>query len=251
MGALAINRQTTSVRAVEPGDLRRLLRLIDTAWRIHLRVSPVELHAKIDSVPSFLAEDQVGMRGFMIIEPLQPDVGLIIAAGLRDTWSVKPYLDLLLPQVEQAAGYNRLRALVCIGNAPWLIDELRSRGFKTHEWIIAFERIGTDLPPSPPQTPALIRTAHYNDLSTLLALDRLAFTHIWHKSLGNFSQALAKAASFSVAIIDGRIAAYEWCEIYGQHAHLTRLAVHPDFQGRGIGAQLLYQSIVDAKPEPI
>ncbi len=40
--------------------------------------------------------------------------------------------------------------------------------------------------------------------------------------------------------------AYEWCEIYKEHAHLTRLAVHPDYQGQGIGAQLLYQAITDA-----
>jgi ribosomal protein S18 acetylase RimI-like enzyme len=49
-----------------------------------------------------------------------------------------------------------------------------------------------------------------------------------------------------VALVDNQIIAYEWCERHGQHAHLTRLAVHPDYQGRGIGAQLLYQAITDA-----
>ncbi len=89
----------------------------------------------------------------------------------------------------------------------------------------------------------------YNDLPTLLTLDRLAFSHIWHKSFGNLSEALAKAASFAVALVDEQIVAYEWCEIYKEHAHLTRLAVHPDYQGHGIGAQLLYQAIIDALDE--
>ena len=49
-----------------------------------------------------------------------------------------------------------------------------------------------------------------------------------------------------VAILDDRLVAYEWCDIYQRHAHLTRLAVHPDYQGRGIGGQLLYRAITDA-----
>jgi ribosomal-protein-alanine N-acetyltransferase len=34
--------------------------------------------------------------------------------------------------------------------------------------------------------------------------------------------------------------------MYGRQAHLTRLAVHPDYQGQGLGAQLLYRAITDA-----
>ena len=49
-----------------------------------------------------------------------------------------------------------------------------------------------------------------------------------------------------MAVVDNRIVAFEWTELYEQHAHLTRLAVHPDYQGQGIGRQLLYQAIVDA-----
>jgi ribosomal-protein-alanine N-acetyltransferase len=204
------------------------------------------LTKKVEAGPSLLAEARVGLRGFMMIEPLRPDVGLIIAAGLRDTWSVRPYLDLLLPQVQQVAVESSLGTMVCIGNAPWLTEELWSRGFETSEWLSAFERVGSEPPPKPAKRPAAIRTAHKDDLSTIMALDRLAFDRIWHKSIRNLNEALARASSFTVASLDGRIVAYEWCEIYGQQAHLTRLAVHPDYQGRGIGTQLLYQAIVDA-----
>ena len=246
MCALATDRQTTNVRAFEPADLRRLLRFIDTAWRVHLRISPVELNTRAKTFPCLLAEDSVGLRGFMMIEPVQPDVGLFVAAGLRDTWGVKPYLDSLLPPMERVAINKSLKELLYIGNTPWLTDELQARGFEVREWVMAFERIGTNYPPEPIYTTALIRTAHLRDLPILLKLDKLAFHRIWHKSPGNFSEALAKAVSFAVAAVDDRIVAYEWCELYGQHAHLTRLAVHPKYQGQGIGAQLLRQAIVDA-----
>src|SRR6185295_4662645 len=70
--------------------------------------------------------------------------------------------------------------------------------------------------------------------------------HIWRKSVGNFNEALASADSFAVAELGGQIVGYEWYERYHKHAHLTRLAVHPAYQSRGIGTQLLHAAITDA-----
>lgn len=240
-----MKRDNSHVRAITQGDLRSIMRMVDTAWRVHIRVPPVELGAKIKAMPGFLAEDQAGLRGFIVLEPQRPHVALIIAAGLRDSWSVKPYLDLLLPEIEQAVQTEGLPAVAHIGNVAWLVDDLQARGFEIREWIVAFERHGSDLPPDVLK-PALIRSVHYSDMPTLLALDNLAFNHIWRKSVGNFNEALAKADSFALAELDGKVVGYEWFERYHKHAHLTRLAVHPAYQGRGIGAQLLHTAITDA-----
>lgn len=243
MSALGANVQLT-VRAIVQSDIRNILRLVDNAWRVHIRVSQFELGNQIKTMPGFLAEDKGGLRGFILIEPQRPNVALLTAAGLRDTWAVKPYLDALLPKVEQATRAENLSAVVYIGNAVWLVEELKQRGFKIREWVVAYERTGVEPPPAVP-SPAKVRTAHFRDLPDLLALDTLAFDHIWRKSVGNFNEALASAASFLLAEMDDQLVGYEWCEIYRQQAHLTRLAVHPDYQGQGIGAQLLRQAIID------
>jgi len=240
-----VGKETNQVRAIVQSDIRGIMRMVDSAWRIHIRVPPIELGAKITLMPGFLAEDHGGLRGFMVMEPQPPHVALIVAAGLRDTWSVRPYLDLLLPEIERAARDERLPALAHIGNVAWLVDDLQERGFEIHEWIMAFERHGVE-PPPPTSAPAQVRSAHYNDMPTLLTLDALAFNHIWRKSAGNFNEALASADSFAIAELDGQIVGYEWSERYKRHAHLTRLAVHPAYQGRGIGAQLLHKAITDA-----
>jgi ribosomal-protein-alanine N-acetyltransferase len=246
MNLMKIDHGRTIVRPIEQADVRSLIRLVDTAWRVHLRIMPVELQAKIEIAPGYLAEDQGGVRGFIIIDPQPMKAALIVAASLRDSWNVKAYLDLLLPRIEQAAVERELNALIFIGNTPWLVNELEVRDFEIREWIVTFERIGTAPPSESLFGPAFIRTAHFSDLSVLSALDELAFDHIWHKSMSDFREALARADSFAVALIDNQIVAYEWCELYEQHAHLTRLAVHPDFQGRGIGAQLLHHAIIEA-----
>jgi ribosomal-protein-alanine N-acetyltransferase len=244
MCAVAVNHQTTIVRAIAKTDIHDLLRMVDKARRVHLRIPAVSLEAKIKTALGFLAEDHVGLRGFMLLEPQHPGTALVIAAAVRDTWGLKPYLDSLLPEIERAAQAKGLSTLAHIGHEAWLTDGLWERGFETHEWIINFERFGT-WPETVVAMPAVIRTAHLNDLSAILKLDSLAFDQLWRKSAGNFSEALARAVSFVVAELDGQIVGYEWCEIYRQHAHLARLAVLPDYQGRGIGAQLLYQAIID------
>jgi ribosomal-protein-alanine N-acetyltransferase len=149
-----------------------------------------------------------------------------------------------LPEVEQAARAMGLSTLAYIGYETWLVEELLASGFEAREWIVHFERFG-DWPKAVVAMPAQVRPAHFNDLPAILALDSLAFDHIWRKSPGVFNEALGHALSFMVAEINGFMVGYEWCEIYRHHAHLARLGVHPGYQGRGIGAQLLYQAIVD------
>jgi ribosomal-protein-alanine N-acetyltransferase len=246
MGISFLRTEANQVRAITQSDLRSIMRLVDTAWRVHIRVPPMELSAKIRVMPGFLAEDGAGLRGFIVMEPQRPHVALIIAAGLRDTWSVRPYLDLLLPEIERVVWAEGLTALAHIGNVAWLVDDLQARGFGIREWIMAFERHSNEPPPFTP-TPALIRSAHSRDLPALLVLDNLAFNHIWRKSAGNFNEALASADSFAVAELAGNIVGYTWYERYNRHAHLTRLAVHPAYQGQGIGAQLLHTAIAAAQ----
>ena len=244
MATLTSHHLSTIVRPMAEADTQAVLRLMETARYTHLRISMSSLSAKIKASPGFVAEDQVGLRGFMLTESHPPDTALIIAAAVRDTWSVPPYLDSLLPAIEPAVAARGCSTLTCIGYDAWLTEGLWAQDFETCEWIVYFERLG-DWPKPVTAMPAMVRTAHLNDLPAIMALDQLAFNQLWRKSAGIFSEALAKAISFVVAELDGQIVGYEWCEIYRHHAHLARLAVHPNYQGRGIGAQLLYQAIID------
>ncbi|MCB0192364.1 MAG: GNAT family N-acetyltransferase [Anaerolineae bacterium] len=246
MNLFGTNRKMTTVRPIKATHIGDILHLIETAWRIYLRLSPAELRTRLTDLRGFFAEDRVGMRGFMIIEPYQPNTALIVAAGLRDTWSVQPYLDVLLPEIERAAIEIQATAIMHVGSFSWLIEGLRQRGFETQDWIVIYERVGETPPPEPEQTPAHIRTAHTRDLEALTQLDNRTFDYIWHMSTRHLREALANAVSFAVAVVDNAIVGYAWSDMYNQHAHLTRLAVHPDFQGQGIGRQLVHRALVDA-----
>ncbi len=245
LATFATDRQNTTVRVITPADSRAILRLLDTAWQVYLRLSPLELEGKLAHLPGYLAEDYLGLRGFMIIEPHPIEVAFLLAAGLRDTWHPRPYLDLLLPAVEAAARIRGLSKLVYIGNAVWLIQELKKRDFRTQEWVVTLERSSRQAPPTPPQV-ARLRPVTAADLPSLSALDALTFNEIWHHAIGDIADALDGQDSFVLAEFDGRIVGYEWCELFASHAHVSRLAVQPTYQGRGIGGQLLHRAIGDA-----
>ncbi len=244
MSALFVGNPETITRPVLARDAQMMLRLLEESWRVHLRLSWHNMEQKLKHIPGVLAEDRVGLRGFMLLELQPPESAVIIAAGLRDTWGVRPFLEMLLPETEQIVRRQQVTALVYLGYEEWLIESLPQYGFEARDWILTFEWQNSDFPPSVPAL-ARIRTAHRNDLPVLLSLDAVAFDHLWRKSAAHFGEALAYANSFSVAEVDGQIVGYEWCDIHQQRAHLTRLAVHPAYQGRGIGGQLLQQAVVD------
>lgn len=245
MSIFGTNRQQTTVRKITGGDVPRILRMVESAWRVFLRPSPYGFKVKQKQWPGFLAEDRVGLRGFLVIEPRPPHLAFLTAAGLRDTWHIKPYLDLLLPTVEEAARNLGLSRLAYVGHDPWLIEELWRRGFRTKAWIVTLERSAEALPPAPP-APASLRPVAANDLRTIDMIDSSTFDQLWHGAIGDLADALTEGNSFVLADLAGRIVGYEWCELGGSRAHLSRLAVQPDYQGRGIGAQLLHRAIADA-----
>ncbi|MDX1521484.1 MAG: GNAT family N-acetyltransferase [Anaerolineae bacterium] len=245
MCALAADKKNNVVRPVVEKDLRLIQKLLDSAWRVHLRVSWASLQHRILSLPGVVVEDRAGLRGVMVLEPLKLNSAVMVAAALRDTWSVEPYLKTILPYVEQLVQTQLLSSLVFIGYEDWLVEALLKFGFEPREWIVMFERFGSDKPPTVVET-ATIRVAHRRDLAAIQTLDALAFEDLWRKPTTYFGEALALAGSFTVAELEGQIVGYEWCEIHQKRAHLTRLAIHPDYQGRGIGAQLLHRAIVDA-----
>ncbi|RME71138.1 MAG: GNAT family N-acetyltransferase [Chloroflexi bacterium] len=240
----ATNRQSTTIRAIRPADAPRLVGLMESAWRVAIRISPVEFHSRIRTLPGVLAEDPVGVRGFIQIEAAPP-LAFLVALGVRDTWHLTPYLDLLLPAVEKLARRLQADRLVYIGGDEWLIQPLLDRGFTAHEWVTTLER-PADLPLPAVAAVARLRTAHRLDLSRLTHLDALAFGELWHKAIGQLAEGLAQAALFLLAEMEGQIVGYIWCDIYRSHAHITRLAVHPAYQGRGIGRQLLHCVLSEA-----
>jgi len=228
-----------TIRHANKTDHRAISRLVNDNWAVHTRILAADIESRLDEDIAFVVEDQFAVRGFLMVEPQPPQFGLIVVAALHDNSRIAPFLALTLPAVEQELRQLHLSALLQIGEAPWLTHELPGHDFLVVDRVITFEWRNRPLPNFVPHPRLQIRPAHLADLPELLALDHVVFGPTWQKPRATFREAMARAAAFTVGFLDGRLVAYIWWNRFNAHAHLTRLATHPDFQGQGIGATLL------------
>ena len=91
-----------------------------------------------------------------------------------------------------------------------------------------------------------IRPLVYQDLASVLAIERRAFTAPW--SLGMFVLELSKPKGICLAAlapdavderVDGVLVGYVICAHYDQAWHIMNIAVDPDRRRQGIGRALL------------
>lgn len=111
-------------------------------------------------------------------------------------------------------------------------------GFEYQEDIITLARASHHLPDPPANRPS-IRVVELRDLESLARLDETAFSPPWQMSLSELRQAYRMASSCTLAYLDQTMLGYQFSTLYFDGAHLARLAVAPQAQGKGVGTALL------------
>ena len=216
--------------------------LLERAWRTYLRFPAEDVRLHLQSGLGWVVDDDHQVSGFMLAE-IQPScAALITAAAISDDRQLIPHLDALLRHIEETARQIGATALAQIGYAPWLTGVLDERGFATRDWVITYEWQYQPVSVRGNMSVA-VRPAQHRDLPTLLAMDAAIFGPVWHKPIGNFEDALARAFTFTVAEEDDRLIGYQWSDKLQEHGHITRLAVCPGWENRGVGTRLLTESM--------
>ncbi len=117
-------------------------------------------------------------------------------------------------------------------------------GMELMETIIAYrhERVGDflDAVDSPQQDFVPVTLDDSGLMTQLIATDHAAFPWIWRNMPGEFHWWMSQpAVEVWAGLIDGEVASYYGTTYFHQLGHLDRIAVHPKFQGRKLGAETL------------
>ncbi len=94
-----------------------------------------------------------------------------------------------------------------------------------------------------------VRPGRRNEWERATEIDRAAFDTTWRVGRLGLSDALAATprSRFLVAEADGDVAGFAIVGVAGGGSYLQRIAVHPDFQGRGLGSDLVLAGLAWAK----
>ncbi len=128
----------------------------------------------------------------------------------------------------------------------WYDGLLRASGFSCRQSIVMLER--AEQAPLEISLPAdfSIRNMFQYDLPAVAEVDAAAFDLLWQNSLPALELAYPQAELATVVEADGQILGYQLSTRNQFGAHLARLAVRPDLQGRGIGRALVADLVQQA-----
>jgi ribosomal-protein-alanine N-acetyltransferase len=227
------------VRQATASDQFRLAYLIERAGRVHI---PRVWYSALKARYVLLAEDRRQVVGFVSATVRCLPVSVLQGVGLADDWSVAAVLDALLSPCFDALRRRGARFVAYVGDEPWLVPRLRERGFTVVNRILTYAKENGSVPSRGNQV-VCVRPTREADLTAIVALDEVTFDPLWRNTATILTEIWTRCPYFVVAELDGRVVGYQFNDLDGEHGHLTRVAVHPDFQGQGIGVRLMAEAI--------
>jgi ribosomal-protein-alanine N-acetyltransferase len=208
-----------------------------------LRFGADSLGEYLPREPFLLAEEAGQLRGFLAWVVRLPQQGSLAAAGLADNVDVSFWLDHLLPPCVAHLHRGGATALSYTGSSAWLLDPLLDRGFEIISHIASYEKTGWSIPQEGNQA-VMVRPVETTEMMELVALDAQSFHPRWQNSLETLWRWRESLPYFVVATTDDSVAGYCYCSTSEPgRGHLIRVAVHPDWQGQGIGTRLMAEAI--------
>lgn len=241
---------TVTARLAHPADRPLVHALLAATWRRHgsqmLDDQATLLQSGLSAI-ALLNGSAVGFLGVTLRSPagspaeVWADLGLVaVDAGQ----AVQPVLGPMLQQALPVLRANGCTGLVCLTGQGWLKEELRREGFAEIDRVVSYVHDDPGLAPGSPAV-AQLRPAGPADIDTILALNAAAFAPLWQYSDATVITWLLTSQRAVIAYLSDRPVGFALASHTnpGSYAHLIRLAVHPEAQGRGIGRQLVLDGL--------
>lgn len=243
----ALTVEAIAVRPAQLADRVAINRLTENHHRVHFNLDwwsfDQWLHDDRPSEAIWVAFDERELIGLLTAPYEQSPVVWLRAMAIANGYSAAPVFTALLTHARSALLTCGAEHVAVLAHPAWVGDLTRRVNF-THYNSIVTMRKSDRVVPDLAQSPADIRPARPDDIPAIAANDRASFDTVWQHSSASLAHILKSVSHFVVAEIDGRVVGHAFSDIYGGHGHLIRLVVNPAHRRRGIGEQLLRESLL-------
>ncbi len=152
--------------------------------------------------------------------------------GARAGW------DSLWPQARTSLAGMGLSSVWVMTTQEWLIDLLKGSNFLECSRVVAYSKRPSRIRTERGRMASVV-TLQESDLPFIEQLDHAAFEPPWQMDSDALRETLRRSILATVLRLEERIAGYLMATPTPQGVHLTRLAVHPKEQNKGIGRALI------------
>ncbi len=245
------------VRPAQLADRAAMDQLTEHSRRVHFNLDwwtfDNWLYADRPSDAIWLAYFQGELVGLLLAPFDDSPTVWLRSIAIANGYSADPIFTALLRQARSALLARPVDHFAVLAHPEWLGDLARRLNFNPYNEIVTLRKSDRVLPDFTRSSAVRLRAATPADIPAITANDRAAFEPAWWHSAASIAHILQSVSHFTVAEIDDRVVGHTFSDVYGGQGHLIRLVVHPAFQGRGIGEQLLvealqYQIELDAYP---
>jgi ribosomal-protein-alanine N-acetyltransferase len=231
-----------SIKDADLSDRPSISALLSTARWQHQHFDWVSALDLLTETPFLIAVDRGLAVGCLACPPDPPSVAWIRLFSVAADYSPAYIWDQLWSNAAAVIHTKKVKQTAALLSGDWLAPILRDCGFRHTNDVIFLERYG-EAPPTPLLPLGKVRKFESEDLEAILELDHSAFKDIWQYSLETLRLAYKHAAIATIIEHNQEPLGYQisTASIYG--AHLARLAVAPQWQGRGFGSALVVDAI--------
>ncbi len=159
----------------------------------------------------------------------------VFDANLSEASAWSPLWDVTRRELTSLTGAT----VVAITPQHWFESILIENGFTLAQHIVLLEWNRQSFKSYPIPNGIRLRPMTFEDLPRVAEVDAAAFEPLWQNSLPALSKALSQAIYASVAENESGFVGYQLSTGNPFGAHLARLAVRPEAQGRGIASALI------------
>lgn len=226
------------IRPVRSSDITQITNLVHFGDKVHQHLDWCPAVDWIGHSPFFVAEWEYKLLAALACPPDPDGISWIRLFAVGSEISFKDAWSVMWKSTESQLLQSRTK-VAAIAIQTWFQDLLAESNFSMVNAVTILEWKSGDVLPRMDNLHVKIRKMRVDDLDKVFQIDHAAFDPLWQNSIALLETAFSKASICTVAELEEEVVGFQLSSADRTKGHLARLAVHPYFQGQGIGCSLV------------